>query len=126
VDARELLEQAYERWQRTGELPVDLMHPEVELYSGMAAGQPIYRGPEGWRSWQQELADVWDGLAVEVVSYVAVDRERAAAILRWRGVGKRSGVPVDQLDAQLITFRDGLAVRMDYYTNYRADSPPWA
>jgi hypothetical protein len=91
VDARELVEQAYERRRRTGELPADLMHPDVALHNAMSTGEPAYRGPEGWRQWQEDLDDVWD----------------------------------DQLDAQLITFRDGLAVRMDYYPNYRADAPPW-
>ena len=43
--------------------------------------------------------------------------ERVVVILNQRGRSKATGIPVDMRFAQVWTFRDGQAVRMEMYKN---------
>jgi ketosteroid isomerase-like protein len=69
----------------------------------------------------------WDGLeetfeGLTLLPQEVVDAgDRVATRLRHRGRGKASGVEIDaELYHQVITFRDGVMVRMEYFDNWDA------
>ena len=71
--------------------------------------------------WQQAFEDY----SLERLDLVEIDDSRTLTTHRLRARGRASGVPLERVDAQLWTFRDGRLVRMDYYPGYRADEQPW-
>ena len=63
-----------------------------------------------------EWADAWDGWEVEVEDYIDAG-ERVVVILSQQGRSKATGIPVDMRFAQVWTFRDGQAIRMQMYAS---------
>jgi ketosteroid isomerase-like protein len=81
-------------------------HPEGEFR----------RGPEGVIEFFREWTEPWDDLEVEWDLHEA-GPDRALALIRMRGRGRESGVPVEMQFGQIWTFRDGVAVRMVVYND---------
>ena len=63
-----------------------------------------------------EWADAWDDWEMEVEDYVDVG-ERVVVIVNQRGRSKATGIPVDMRFAQVWSFRDGQAIRMQMYSS---------
>lgn len=76
----------------------------------------VHRGPEGVMEFFREWSEPFDDLEVEWELHEA-GPDRALAILRMRGRGHESGVPVEMQIGQLWTFRDGAAIRMVVYND---------
>ena len=74
----------------------------------------VRRGPEGVIEFFREWAEPFDDLEIDWDLH-EVGADRALALIDMRGRGHESGVPVDMQFAQLWTFRDGRAVRMEMF-----------
>jgi ketosteroid isomerase-like protein len=75
----------------------------------------------------RNIVRFWDGLEetfenLQLHPQEVVDAgDRVATRLRHSGRGKASGVEIDaELYHQVITFRDGVMVRMEYFDNWEA------
>jgi uncharacterized protein len=78
--------------------------------------QQIYPGAEGANQFNAEWADAWDGWELEVEDYLDAG-ESVVVIVNQRGRSKATGIPVDMRFAQVWTFRDGQAIRMEMYAS---------
>ena len=111
----EIIRRGYEHWRATGEIRA---HPDF-VWDVSELGWPdqqIYSGPQGANQFNAEWADAWDGWEIEVEAYIDAG-ERVVAIVKQRGRSKGSGITVDMRFAQVWTFRDGRAIRMQMYAS---------
>jgi ketosteroid isomerase-like protein len=73
-----------------------LFDPSCEYTSVTAAVDPkTYRGHEGIRQYMSDLAARWGQWRSEAEEVFEVDPETVYATVRFRAVGKDSGVPVE-------------------------------
>jgi uncharacterized protein len=111
----EIIRRGWEHWAATGGLGahVDLVWDVSHL--GWP-DQQIYQGPEGAKQFLAEWSDAWDDWKLEVEDYVDAG-EHVVTIITQRGRSKATGIPVEMSFAQVWTFRDGQAIRMQMYAN---------
>jgi ketosteroid isomerase-like protein len=81
--------------------------PDVELDVSELLDGRVYRGREAVRTYLDSLhADVWQELTMKVEG-IAEQSDVVVALVRYQGVGRGSGVPVDARAAWVATLRDG-------------------
>jgi uncharacterized protein len=112
------MRRAYEGLSRGDvEGALELIDPEVEVRDRPEAPDPqIYHGYEGVRTAVQATFDTFDLVEFEPERFVEVG-DRIVVVIRMRGTGKESGVPVEDRIAHLWTMRDGKAWRMQVYSD---------
>jgi ketosteroid isomerase-like protein len=109
----ERIREGYEAWNR-GDLDHTLavLSPDVEwLTSASFPGvQPVYCGHDGFREFWKHLHEPWESIHVEIESYER-DGEVATLMIRFHGISKGSGVPVDLPWFQALVIEDDLITR---------------
>jgi ketosteroid isomerase-like protein len=111
----EIMRRGYERFRATGEIRA---RPDL-VWDVSRLGWPdqqIYVGAEGANRFNAEWADAWDGWEVKAEEYIDAG-ERVVVIVNQKGRSKATGIPVDMRFAQVWSFRDGQAIRMQMYSN---------
>jgi ketosteroid isomerase-like protein len=111
----ETMRRGYERWRATGELSAnpDLVWDVSRL--GWP-GKQIFCGAEGANEFLAEWADAWDDWEIAAEDYIEAG-ESVVVIVNQRGRSKATGIPVDMRFAQVWSFRDGQAIRMQMYAS---------
>jgi ketosteroid isomerase-like protein len=111
----ETLRRYHERLNETGEPPLELFHPDVEVH--MFRGSPIagpYRGHEGLRRWRQDTFDVIQEWRLELDEVIAGDDpDVIVAMQRFVGRMQHTDLPANFPLAVVVRFRDGLIVRFE-------------
>jgi ketosteroid isomerase-like protein len=109
------------RWERGDRLrdTVEAFDPQVE-FTRTGGGSDVLgyatksHGIEGlWAAlvaWTEE----WSDVRMQAERFIEVG-ERVLVLARHRAVGKRSGVPMNHLDAWVFSIGDGRIVRWDAY-----------
>jgi ketosteroid isomerase-like protein len=113
----EIVRQMYDAMNR-GEFPdamLDLLDPRIAYVNppdavepGVRHGLPAFRRAvaklfEGWESWRAQPEDL------------QADGDRVAVVVRYRAVGRGSGLEVDGRESALWTLRDGKVVRYEWF-----------
>jgi ketosteroid isomerase-like protein len=124
----EIVRAAIDGYNQTGELPWDLIDPEVEWVidpSGNLAGH--YRGHDGVRVYLKQLHDALDRVRLEIDEVVDAG-DCVVALGRMRVHGKRSDITVEQPMSLLCRVRDGQIVTLRSYIRIAKPSKPpgWA
>jgi ketosteroid isomerase-like protein len=112
----EIVQRFYEAWSRKEYPgPIEFLDPEVEYVNPVGAIEPgVRRGLdecvratekvlEGWASWQME-PERFESVGDQVV-----------VVLRYRGVGRTSGVVMEGHESALWTMRNGRVVRYAWF-----------
>jgi ketosteroid isomerase-like protein len=110
--AREGLDRFVEYWTD------DLDHRSIE-------GAPDDRGPilgkEAMRAYVQDWMDTFDHFRIEPVELIDVDEDTVAAVLRYGGRAKLSGIEIDDTLGVTFQIRDGKIARgREYATREQA------
>jgi len=110
--AREGLDRFVEHWTE------DLDHRSIE-------GAPDDRGPilgkEAMRAYVQDWMDTFDHFRIEPVELIDVDENTVAAVLRYGGRAKLSGIEIDDTFGVTFQVRHGkLARGREYATREQA------
>ena len=79
-------------------------------------GTQAARGPEGTLAFFRDWVDQWEDLRVDW-EFEQGSPDAILALVDMRGRGRASGVPVELHFAQVWSFRDGVPVRMVFYTD---------
>jgi ketosteroid isomerase-like protein len=113
----EIVRRMYERRER-GDLDVgEFVHPQIE-FSRFGSELPDFAGKwhgvEGMRRATVEYLNVWEDYRFEVERMVDLG-DRILVLERQTARGKRSGATISQDVGTLLTLRDGLIVRWEYY-----------
>ena len=115
----EVVRRAWEAaWVRKdNETALALYDPEVQidLTAVPHVGQSrVYFGLERLQEWLRDYLGSFGEMKVEIEEWIdAGERVIAMVHTYWRG--RRSGVPVDKLEAHLWTVRDGLLLRLQIF-----------
>ena len=112
----EIVQALYDAWAREEfPGPVDLLDPEIEYVNPEGAVEPgtshgvvdfsraVAKVFEGWATWQME-PEQFESAA-----------DRVAVVVRYRAVGRSSGVEVAGRESALWTLRNGRVVRYAWF-----------
>src|SRR5919201_2315845 len=114
-DNLETLRRSHELLSQTGEPPLDLFHPAVEVH--MFRGSPIsgpYYGHSGLRQWRQDTFDVIQGWRLELDEVITGDDpDVMVAMQRFVGRMKHTDLPANFPLAVVVRFRNGLIARFE-------------
>jgi ketosteroid isomerase-like protein len=103
------IERNHSRLEGLFEAPgLGFLRSDVELDVSELPDGRVHRGHEAVMAyWESLHDDVWRELTMKVEAIVERD-DVAVALVRCRGVGRASGVPVEMRAAWIATLRDGL------------------
>ena len=115
----EILRRMFEAWNR-GDLDAmgEFYDPEIEFNPGLLppGEETRYIGREGVNEWTRNVNDAWVAVTAEPKERIEVGSDRILAIDRWHFQG-RDGIEINEELPTLFTFRNGLIVRVDGFTN---------
>jgi ketosteroid isomerase-like protein len=113
----ETLRRYHGRLNDSGELPLELFHPDVEVH--MFRGSPIsgpYRGHDGLRRWRDDTFDVIQEWRLELDEVITGDDpDVIVAMQRFVGRMQHTDLPANFPLAVVARFRDGLIFRFEGY-----------
>jgi ketosteroid isomerase-like protein len=120
----ELARRGYEVLNRgdVDEFVTEFVHPDYEFHPGVNVPSiPSVVRRDGLRDWiEQWYRDPWEGqLQMEVERIEELEDGRVLALLTLRAKGRGSGAPVDTEYAHILTFRDGLCLRVDGFPSWK-------
>jgi ketosteroid isomerase-like protein len=94
------------------------LDPQFEWHTsgGFPGLDPVYRGREGWRKFDQDFRETWDSVQVVIDDVHEVD-DKVVSLATFHARG-REGIELRRPVAWVTTFRDGLAVRGDVYDDW--------
>ncbi len=114
----EIVRQGWAAWLR-GDLPGLFRNFDPEAVWDMSHfhdwPESAYHGIEGVERFLTEWVEVWPDLELEVEDVIAAPDGRVVTLLRQRGSGRDSGIPMEMSMAQIATLRDGKVTRLDNY-----------
>jgi ketosteroid isomerase-like protein len=113
----ELVRSAFEAYGEAGpEAAIPLLDPAVEVYSPPdVANSGTYHGVEGYLEWTRRWFDAWEEFEILPQAIEPVGEHCVIAICRQRGIGKSSGVPVEQTMTYMWEVRSGKVTRFHLY-----------
>ncbi len=98
---------------------VELFDPEIEVF---VADQFLltgtHRGIDGFVKWIGEWNDAWKRFESEIEEVVAVGDRHAVARVRQVGLGRGSGIEVDQTVGFVFEVRDGRCVHLALHPSF--------
>jgi ketosteroid isomerase-like protein len=116
VDKAEAFIAAYNR--RDFDAAVECFDPEIDWVLPAIQGFDSCRGPDQVKLFWQGLDETFDELRLDPQETVDAG-DRVATRLRYYGRGKGSGAEIEtEMYHQVITFRDGTMVRIEYFTSW--------
>jgi ketosteroid isomerase-like protein len=113
----ELVRSAFKAYGEAGpDAAVPLLHPEVEVYSPPAlANSGTFHGVDGYLEWTRRWFDAWEEFEIVPEAIEPVGESCVIAICRQRGIGKASGIPVEQTMTYMWEIRSGKVTRFHLY-----------
>lgn len=116
VELAKRIEDAVNR--RDVEAIEEVFHPKFEFHSALARAEGgIYEAPDGMRQYFRDIDATWPDFTIELQD-IREAGDQLVVIWRVRGTS-RSGVPLDLVNAQVWTWRDGMPWRNESYTDPR-------
>jgi ketosteroid isomerase-like protein len=113
----ELVKRGYEAWNRRDvEGVLSFLDPQIEWqgYTHVPESGTL-EGRDEVRAWLERFLDAWEQLHIEVTELIDAG-DQVVALVRFRGSGKGSGVPVEGgIDAHVWTVRDERIVAVKLY-----------
>jgi ketosteroid isomerase-like protein len=119
-----VVEDAYEAFALEG-LDRFIEHWTDDLDHRSIEGAPDDRGPihgkGAMRAYVQDWMDTFDGFRIEPVELISIEQDTVAAVLRYGGRAKLSGIEIDDTFGVVFKIRDGKIARgREYATREQA------
>ena len=95
-----------------------------EVPSSMSAEPDVYEGQDGIRRYFESFWEIVDGLTFELVSFEEAGSWTIVSV-HPRGVGRASGLPIEDLIALTVQSRDGRLTRLRTHPGLE-DARAWA
>jgi len=116
VDKARAFIEAYNR--RDFDAAVESFDPEIDWVLPAHQSSDSGRGPDEVRRFWEGLDETFEELRLDPQEFVD-DGDQVATRLRYYGRGKGSGIVVEgELYHQVVTFRNGRMVRIEYFTDW--------
>jgi uncharacterized protein len=116
-----LVRRGYEAWNRGDvEGVLSFLDPEIEWHGYTHIPESgTLEGRDDVKAWLERFLDAWEQLEIEVSELIDAG-DQVVALVRFRGSGKGSGVPVEGgTDGHVWTVRDGRIVAVTLYQGTR-------
>jgi ketosteroid isomerase-like protein len=95
-----------------------LYHRDHELLSVQERLEGgVRRGAQGYRGWLAEVAESWESWDAAVKHVESIDDDRVLVDLAWTGIGRRSGVRLEQSQFWIVTVRGEKIVRSEIFSS---------
>ena len=116
VERLRLMYEAFNRRDFDAALPY--FDPKVEFSPGILPPDQDtdYLGRQGVREWMRAATEPWVKVTAEPIERIEISSGRLLAIDRWL-FGGRDGIEIERELPTAFTFRDGLIVRVDGFTD---------
>lgn len=92
----------------------EFFDPKAEIRPGVDVPdldfEEAYYGPEGFLQFHAKMSEAWDDLRWEPEEYIPAGDD-VVVFIRFNGIGKSSGLPVEQPIGHVCTMRDGKLVK---------------
>jgi ketosteroid isomerase-like protein len=113
----ERLRAGIEEFNRTGEVPTELYHPDFELHqsSSIVDTAGLFHGPGASQASLDELNEAFEDMTFEPEGFVEAPGGEIVVLIHTKGRGRASGLELDNHIAWVWTFRDGKAARLVIY-----------
>ena len=98
------------------ETALSLIDPEVEFDLSMRPDGKVYRGHEGVIEGLRTWTGTWEAYRFEIEELIDAGEQVVAVDRQW-GRGKGSGMPLEHSFSAVYTLRNGMVVRMVWFTN---------
>jgi ketosteroid isomerase-like protein len=96
-----------------------LIDPEGEVTSNpLGMNRGIYKGFDGYMKWLRQWLEAWEEFEIEIESVEPIGERHVVVDVRQFGLGKGSGVPVEQRISQMWEIRDGKVARFHLYPEH--------
>jgi ketosteroid isomerase-like protein len=112
----EIVRRATEEYLVKGGLDFTILADDVEIHDHDILDGREYRGQRGFVRWLEDWGEAWERWTVEPVEYLDAG-DKVVLVFRMVAKGRGSGLELDRLDTLVYEFRDGKAVRLDYFNN---------
>ncbi len=111
----ELARRGYEEFSRTGAMPEDLIHPDVEFDpTRVMPDLGVVRGLDRYLAALRDYSAPFDDWHVEVIEIIDAEDQLVISV-RDSGRPKGSRSTISNRYVHLLTFRDGKVARLDVY-----------
>ena len=115
----EIARRVFASFERTGDLEVLREYWAEDIVWDVSRSdfpdKGIYHGVEGVREWMHSIQDAFEGLIWEFEEITDLGQNRVLVVSRLKGHGQFSKIGIDYRFPYVLTFRDGIAVRVDRY-----------
>jgi uncharacterized protein len=118
---REIARAGYEAWSRGDlEAMLAMLDEDVEFWtSGLFPGlEPVYRGHDGIRRYWEDFRSPWRSLRIEI-DHFRQQGDQVVVLGTFEAVG-RDGLTVHRQAANVLTLRNGLAIRITAHATWEA------
>ena len=112
----DLVRRATEDFLATGSLDFRILVEQVEIRDHDILDGQEYSGRPGFLRWLQDWGEAWGQWRVEPIEYLDAG-DKVVLVFRMIARGRGSGLELDRLDALVYEFRDGKAIRLDYFNS---------
>ena len=94
---------------------------EIESRFASVAGS-TFRGSEGVVAWWTDLADAWEWMELELEDSADAAPERTVILATLRGIGRESGLRLDEPIAQSWYWREERLAKLEYLDRREAET----
>lgn len=108
----ELITSAWRELVETGNVPLDVVHPDVEWGTQLET----YHGHEGVREWQRSIVSILGGIDIEMTGVEAVGDDKVVSEVEIKGQAQMTGIEGAVRAATVWTIRDGLLIRVESFS----------
>jgi ketosteroid isomerase-like protein len=114
----ELMKDLYARFEEGDEdSALEVLDPDMEVHDRPEIPDPqVYRGHDGVRQAVQGSRDTFEQLNFVPEEFIDAG-DQVVVVFRFQGVGRGSGVEIDEQLAHRWTIRDGKPIRLDVHSS---------
>lgn len=117
-DNVEIVKQVWRRFGETGEPDFSSAHPDVEVHDHDLPDAGTYRGHDGFLHWMEHWGRAWETYSLRPQEFIDAG-DHVVVIVETAATGSGSGLTVRRQDGMVCELRDGMIVRVDYFSNRR-------
>jgi ketosteroid isomerase-like protein len=112
----ERVEQGFRLYVDTGELDLDRLAEDADIYDHDIPEEGHYVGRAGFLKWLTDWAEAWETWSLEPEEFIDAG-DKVVIVFRLRAKGRASGIEVDRRDSLVYEFRGDTIVRADYFNS---------
>jgi ketosteroid isomerase-like protein len=112
----ERVERSFRLYMETGELDLDHLAEDADIYDHDIPEEGHYVGPAGFVQWLTDWAEAWESWSLDPEEFIDAG-DKILIVFRLKARGRASGIEIDRRDALVYSLRGDTIVRADYFNS---------